>query len=43
MPFMTQFRGDSDEARLNRAYGGFGFLGLITLPLGVGSLLEAFH
>jgi len=34
-----QFRGKSEEAVLNRAYGGFLFLGLITLPLGFGGLL----
>jgi hypothetical protein len=30
----------SDESRLNRAYGCFAFLGLATLPVGVGVLLS---
>jgi hypothetical protein len=37
------FWGKSEEAVLNRAYGGFLFLGLITLPLGLGGLLSALH
>ena len=31
------------RASVNRAYGGFLFLGLITLPLGLGGLLSALH
>jgi hypothetical protein len=33
----------SDESRLNRAYGCFAFLGLATLPVGVGVLLSMLH
>src|SRR5271157_3521673 len=33
----------SDESQLNRAYGWFAFLGLATLPVGVGCLLSAMH
>jgi hypothetical protein len=33
----------SDESRLNRAYGCFAFLGLATLPVGVGMLLSVLH
>ena len=33
----------SDESRLNRAYGCFAFLGLATLPVGVGVLLSLLH
>lgn len=32
----------SDDSRLSRAYGCFAFLGLITLPLGLAALLQAF-
>jgi hypothetical protein len=38
-----QFRGKSEEAVLNRTYGGFLFLGLITLPFGLGGLLSGLH
>src|ERR1700690_966261 len=33
----------SDESRLNRAYGCFAFVGLATLPVGVGVLLSVLH
>jgi hypothetical protein len=33
----------SDESRLNRAYACFAFLGLATLPIGVGGLLSVLH
>ena len=33
----------SDESRLSRAYGCFAFLGLATLPVGVGALLYVLH
>jgi hypothetical protein len=33
----------SDESRLNRAYACFAFLGLATLPVGVGALLSVLH
>ena len=33
----------SDESRLNRAYACFAFLGLATLPVGLGALLSALH
>lgn len=33
----------SDESRLNRAFGWFAFLGLATLPVGVGLLLSVMH
>ena len=33
----------SDESQLNRTYGCFAFLGLATLPIGVGSLLSVLH
>jgi hypothetical protein len=32
--------GKNDEYRLNRAYGCFAFLGLVTLPLGPAALLQ---
>lgn len=35
--------GKSDESQLNRAYGCFAFLGLATLPVGVGILLSVLH
>ncbi len=34
---------NSDESQLNRAYGWFGFLGLATLPVGVGLLLSVMN
>jgi hypothetical protein len=33
----------SDESLLNRAYGCFAFLGLATLPVGIGALLYVLH
>jgi hypothetical protein len=33
----------SDASLLNRAYGCFAFLGLATLPIGIGILLSALH
>jgi hypothetical protein len=33
----------SDESLLNRAYGCFAFLGMATLPVGVGALLSVLH
>lgn len=33
----------SKESRLNRAYGCFAFLGMATLPVGVGILLSVLH
>lgn len=33
----------NDESPLNRAYGCFAFLGLATLPVGVGALLYVLH
>jgi hypothetical protein len=33
----------SDQSLLNRAYGCFAFLGLATLPVGVGALLYLQH
>jgi hypothetical protein len=33
----------NDESRLNRTYGCFAFLGLATLPVGVGALLYVMH
>jgi hypothetical protein len=35
--------GKSAESRLNRAYACFAFLGLATLPIGVGALLSVLH
>src|SRR6267378_6185062 len=32
-----------EYARLNRAYGCFAFLGLVTLPFGIAALLDEFH
>jgi hypothetical protein len=32
-----------DESLVNRAYGCFAFLGLATLPVGVGALLYVLH